>query len=81
MDPVPYLGPEERWKLLGISIVKQAIVDWKEASLKLKNVETASREMNELKNSAEHFLTSNMCEFYSGCDGKTLVRKMKAGLI
>lgn len=81
MDPVPYVGPEERWKLLGIAIVKQAVMDWREATLKLAKPETASLEMKTQKNSAEHFLCSNLVEFYSGLDGKTLIRKMKAGEI
>lgn len=81
MDPVGYLGPEERWKLLGVAIVKQAVVDWKEAHMKLSKIETASKQMLDQKRSAEKFLLSPMCEFYSDCDGRTLIRKMKEGRI
>ena len=35
MDPVSFLGPEERWRVLGVAIVKQAVMDWREASLRL----------------------------------------------
>lgn len=76
-----YLGPEERWKMLGISIVAQAVFDWKEAVMKLSKPETASHEMVVQKRSAEMFLRSSKCEFYSGLDGKTLLRKLKEGCI
>ena len=81
LDPVCYLGPEDRWKALGLAIVKQAVVDWREAEMKLSSPETATFEINNQKNSAEHFLRSNLVELYSGLDGKTLLRKMKAGII
>ena len=77
MDPVSFLGPEERWRVLGVAIVKQAVMDWREASLRLAKPETATKNMKELKDSAEHFLSSNNCELYSGLDGKTLLRKLK----
>lgn len=73
-DPT-FLGPEERWKALGVAVVRQAIWDWKEAVTKLSKKENA--EMDGQKRSAEHFLSSGLCEFYSGLDGKTLLRKMK----
>lgn len=79
--PINYLGPEDRWKALGYAIVKQAILDWREASLKLANPWTASSDMNTQRNSAERFLNSQLVEFYSGLDGKTLLRKMKAGIM
>lgn len=78
---ISYLGPDVRWKALGYAIVKQAIQDWREASLKLADPCTASYEMNKQKNSAEHFLRSPMVELYSGLDGKTILRKMKAGIL
>ena len=79
IDPIDYLGPEDRWKALGIAIVKQAVIDWREATLKLAKPDTASREMKEQQNSASHFLCSPLVELYSGLDGKTLLRKLKAG--
>ena len=63
LDGIGYLGPDDCWKALGICIVRQAILDWNEA----------------VKRSAEHFLSSSACEFYSGLDGPTLLRKLKAG--
>ena len=77
-DLVGFLGPEDRWKVLGAAIVKQAVFDWKEAVIKMKEPDGATKEMNEQKNSAEHFLSSNLCELYSNLDGKTLLRQMKA---
>lgn len=74
-----YVGPENGWKELGVNIVRQAIIDWREATLALSNVSTMSKKMLEQKNSAEHFLSSPLCEFYSGLDGKTLLRKLKDG--
>ena len=78
-DPVCYLGPEERWRVLGAAIVKQAVFDWKEAIDKLSKpiTEKKEKEMSKQKRSAEHFISSNMCEFYSGLNGKTLLRKLK----
>ena len=78
-DPVCYLGPEERWRVLGTAIVKQAVFDWKEAIDKLSKpiTEKKQKEMSEQKRSAERFIASNMCEFYSGLNGKTLLRKLK----
>lgn len=81
IDPVSYLGPEERWRMLGVAIVKQAVLDWKESSIRLAHPETATKEMSEQKRSAEHFLSSDDCELYSGLDGRTMLRKMKAGII
>ena len=78
-DPVFYLGPESRWKMLGVAIVKQAVFDWKNASMKLARPDTASQEMLKLKRESEKWLMSPWCEFYSDLDGKTLVRKLKAG--
>lgn len=78
-DPVCYLGPEERWRVLGAAIVKQAVFDWKEAIDKLSKpiTEKKEKEMSKQKRSAERFISSNMCEFYSGLNGKTLLRKLK----
>lgn len=78
-DPVCYLGPEERWRVLGVAIVKQAVFDWKEAIDKLSKpiTEKKEKEMSKQKRSAERFISSNMCEFYSGLNGKTLLRKLK----
>lgn len=79
-DPVGFLGPEERWRVLGAAIVKQAVFDWKEAIVKLNKPNTIPRvirEMDEQKRSAEHFISSPLCEFYSGLNGKVLLRKMK----
>ena len=82
-DPVGFLGPEERWRVLGAAIVKQAVFDWKEAVDKLSKpiAEKKEKEMSKQKRSAERFISSNMCEFYSGCDGKTLIKKMKEDCI
>lgn len=78
-DPVCYLGPEERWRVLGAAIVKQAVFDWKEAidNLSKPITEKKEKEMSKQKRSAERFISSNMCEFYSGLNGKTLLRKLK----
>ena len=78
-DPVGFLGPEERWRVLGAAIVKQAVFDWKEAVDKLSKpiAEKKEKEMSKQKRSAERFISSNMCEFYSGLNGKTLLRKLK----
>lgn len=78
-DPVSYLGPDERWRALGAAVVKQAVFDWKEAIDKLSKpiTEKKEKEMSKQKRSAERFISSNMCEFYSGLDGKTLLRKLK----
>lgn len=78
-DPVGFLGPEERWRVLGAAIVKQAVFDWKEAIDKLSKpiTEKKEKEMSKQKRSAERFISSNMCEFYSGLNGKTLLRKLK----
>ena len=81
MDFCYYLGPESRWKMLGVAIVKQAVLDWKDATMKLANPETASHEMLELKRESEKWLASPWVEYYSDLDGKTLVRKLKAGEI
>lgn len=78
-DPM-YLGPEDRWKALGVAIVRQAVWDWKEAVVRLNKpniTPRTTREMDEQKRSAEHFISSPICEFYSGLNGKTLLRKMK----
>ena len=78
-DPVGFLGPEERWRVLGAAVVKQAVFDWKEAVDKLSKPITAKKvkKMQAQKNSSEHFLVSQLCEFYSGLDGKTLLKKLK----
>ena len=76
-----YVGPVNNWKSLGIAIVRQAVLDWHESSAALRKPATASHEMLELKRDAEHFLNSPWCEFYSGLDGKTILRKLKEGLI
>lgn len=72
-----YLGPEDRWRALGVAIVKQAVVDWQESKLLLANPVTSSKAASDQKRSAEHFLSSSLCEFYSGLDGKTIMRKLK----
>ena len=76
-----FIGPVNCWKALAIGIVQQAVIDWRRASLALANPETATHEMNELKNSAEYFFRSPYCEFLSGLDGKTLLRKLKEGIV
>ena len=76
---INYLGPEDRWKALGIAVVKQAVVDWHEARTSLSKPATTTKDMAEQKRSAEHFLSSSVCELYSGCDGKTILRKLKDG--
>ena len=81
MDPIANVGTDTRWKMLGMAIVKQAILDWKESVLALSRPETASPEWLALKRDAEEFLNSSWCEFYSNLDGKTLLRKMKEGRI
>lgn len=81
-DPM-FLGPEERWRALGVAVVRQAVWDWKEAVVKLNNPKTiprVTREMDEQKRSAEHFISSPLCEFYSGLNGKMLLRKIKESM-
>lgn len=79
LDSAGYLDQEERWRVLGLAIVKQAVADWREASRRLSMVDT--HDMNEQKNSSERFLQSRLCELYSGLDGPSLLRKLKAGEI
>ena len=77
MDPVGYLGPEERWKLLGVAIVRQAISDWKETIEIIQKQGDAPRDKLEQKNSAERFFLSNTCEFYCDIEGKTILHRLK----
>ena len=81
VDSNSYLGPDTPWKLLGISIVKQAVIDWRESTLRLAKPlkSNSARDYRRIKLSAEHFLSSHLCEFYSGLDGPTLLRKLKKG--
>ena len=79
MDFCYYLGPETRWKMLAVAIVKQAVFDWKDATMKLAKPETATKEELKKKREAEQRLLSPWCEYYSALDGRTLVRKLKAG--
>lgn len=74
-----YVGPVNCWKSLGIAITKQAVIDWSAATRKLSASGSKSREVLALKNSCESFLLSSRCEWYSGLDGKTLLRKLKSG--
>jgi len=74
-----YVGPVNCWKALGIAIVKQTIIDWRSSVLVLSKPVKKSRAMLQQKNSCESFLKSSLCEFYSGLDGKTLLRKLKSG--
>ena len=74
-----YVGPVNCWKSLGIAITKQAVIDWSTATKKLSASGSKSREDLALKNSCESFLSSSRCEWYSGLDGKTLLRKLKSG--
>ena len=74
-DPSCYLDPEERWRVFGCAIVKQAAIDWKDAVEKLKKFD--NKMLRDQKNSAEHFLSSQLCEMYSGLDGKMLLKNMK----
>ena len=76
-----YVGPEYSWKLLGAAIVKQAVIDWKEATMLLSKPDTMSAEQLKRLRSAENFLRSPQVEFYSQCDGPTLLRKLKDGEI
>ena len=81
-DPIPgYLGPEERWKALGVGVVKQAVLDWHFAVDKQKHQKTDTFEMKELRKDAENFLRSNLCELYSGLDGRTLLIKLNTGVL
>ena len=74
-----YVGPVNSWKALGVAIVRQAMLDFSKYSLECAHPETASSDALKLKRSAEAFLKSPKCEFYSGLDGPTLLRKMKEG--
>ena len=76
-----YVGPVNCWKALGIGIVRQAIIDWRECKLRLSSPISANdtQIMRARMASAEHFLHSHWPEFYSGLDGPTLLRKMKEG--
>ena len=74
-DPTCYLDPEERWRAFGCAIVKQAALDWKDAVEKLKKYDNYV--LRQQKNSAEHFLSSKLCDIYSGIDGKVLLKNMK----
>ena len=81
MDPVGYLGPDERWKVLGVAIVKQAVIDYKLTLERQKRTGTDTHANKELQSDAVSFLRSGMCELYSGLDGKILVKKINAGMI
>ena len=74
-----YVGPVNCWKSLGIAITKQAVIDWSAATKKLSASGNKSHKDLELKKSCESFLSSSRCEWYSGLDGKTLLRKLKSG--
>lgn len=80
-DIVGYVGPQDCWRILAIAIVKQAVSDWKEATKRQKNQSTDNYEARELLKSAESFLRSEDVEFYTGCNGRTLLRKLRAGEI
>lgn len=82
-DPaVPaFLGPDERWRLLGAAVLKQAVIDWKDAVRKQKNPKTDNFETEQQLKSAESFLKSPLCELYSNYDGRVLLSKMKRGLL
>jgi len=72
-----YVGPEERWRLLGVAIVQQAVADWRDATRNLNNPKKSSMEMNKTRNSVEHFLRSPLVELYSDLDGRTILRMLK----
>lgn len=74
-----YVGPVNSWKALGIAIVRQAIIDYSKYNLACAHPDTATSDALKHKRSAEAFLKSPKCEFYSGLDGPTLLRKMKEG--
>lgn len=74
-----YVGPVNSWKSLGMAIVRQAMIDYTKYSLDCAHPETATSDALKNKRSAEAFLKSSRCEFYSGLDGPTLLRKMKEG--
>lgn len=76
-----YVGPEYSWKLLGAAIVKQAVIDWKESKMLLSKPDTMTAERLKLFRESERFLRSPQVEFYSQCDGPTLLRKLKDGEI
>lgn len=78
-DMSGYVGPINCWKALGIAIVKQAVSDYSKYSLICMHPKTASAEALKHKRSAESFLRSPKCEFYSGLDGQMLLRKLKEG--
>ena len=80
-ENVGYVGPQDCWKILGVAIVKQAVSDWKEATRLQRNQSTDNIKAKELLKSAESFLRSEDVEFYSGCSGRTLLRKLRAGEI
>ena len=76
-----FVGPENCWKALGIGIVRQAILDWQEATVRLSMSLNSANAQNMMKQkrSAERFLMSTLPDFYAGVDGPTLLRKMKEG--
>ena len=79
--PEEYYGPEDRWKVLAIAVVKQAVSDWKEMDKRIKSAKTDTADACRIKRSAEKFLLSDDCELFCGCDGRTILRKMKQGVI
>ena len=70
-----YVGPVNNWKSLGIAVTKQAITDWH------KSVGKKSKQAVELYQSCIEFFESSVCEWYSGLDGKTLLRKLNDGIL
>lgn len=80
-DSTEYLGPVNSWKALGFAVVHQAVLDWREAKLQMSNIATVSHAAYEKLKSAEDFFLSPMCDFYSGLDGKTILRKLKEGVL
>ena len=81
IDGDGYLNPVERWRVLALNIVRQAVVDWREATLNLANPATASHEMLTQQREAETFFRSPWFEVISDMDGRTMLRKMKEGML
>lgn len=81
VHPLKWLDPEERWMALGVAIVKQAVVDWKEADRIKKKTGDIPRDVLREKNSAQRFLASNTCEFYCGVEGSAILRMLKGGAL
>lgn len=80
LDGINELGPINSWKLLSMSIIKQAVVDWRDASICMQKPETSTKEMSWQKRETEMFFRSDWFDVLSDMDGQSMLRRMKEWL-